>query len=131
MAWTAAVMSKDFREGFYFVTVQYTDGVKTVSETYKSQVPKGTWIQDQVGSRISQLSVAGTFDISLGPVIPSTSATSDPNMSLFGQRIKMLEISKILIDLGVIPASNPKILALANWVKNNFDTYIEQVDLWR
>lgn len=131
MAWTASVTSKDFSNGFYSVTVQYTDGVNIVSETYRSQVPNLTWLQDQVRSRISQLSVAGGFNITLGPITLPTPPASDPNISLFGQRVKILEVAKLLIDMGVIVPTNPKVVTLANWVKNNFDTYIEQVDLWR
>jgi len=131
MAWTATVINKEFVNGFYSITVQYTDGTNVVNETYKAQVPKLTWLQGQVGSRISQLEVAGRFDISLGTITLPVPIASDPNISLFGQRIKILEVAKLLIDMGVIQATNPKVVALANWIKNNFDTYIEQVDLWR
>lgn len=131
MAWSASVINKEFVGGFYSVTIQYIDGTKVINETYKSQVPGLTWIPDQVRSRISQLSIAGEFDISIGPITPTTPPVSDPNISLFGQRVKILEVAKLLIDMGVIQATNPKVVALANWIRNNFDAYIEQVDLWR
>jgi hypothetical protein len=130
MAWTAAVTSKSFVNGFYVVNVRYTDGMRNIDETYRAQVPKATWIPDQVRSRLAQIETASAFDITIGPVIPSTS-TFDPNLGLFGQRVKMLEVAKILIDLGVIQASNAKVVALATWIRSNFDTYIEQIDLWR
>lgn len=130
MAWTASVTSKDFLNGFYVVNVRYTDGTRNIEETYKAQVPRATWIPDQVRSRLSQLETASAFDIALGPVTPSV-VTTDPNMGLFGQRVKMLEVAKILIDLGVIQASNAKVVALATWIRNNFETYIEQIDQWR
>lgn len=131
MAWTASVTSKDFIGGFYVVNIRYTDGTRNVDETYKAQVPKDTWIPNQVRSRLSQLETASAFDIPLGPVTPSAPITTDENMKLFGQRIKILEVAKILVDLGVIQANNAKLVALGNWVKNNFDIYIEQIDQWR
>jgi len=131
MAWTAAVISKDFVNGFYVVNVRYTDGTRNIDETYKAQVPKATWIPDQVRSKISQLEVASGFDITVGPVTPSDPIVTDTDRNLFGQRIKMLEVAKILIDLGIIQATNPKVVALGTWIKNNFDAYIEQIDLWR
>lgn len=131
MAWTASIISKNFTNGFYNVVVRYTDGVRNIDETYKAQVPKATWIPDQVRSRISQLDIAGVFDVAVGPVTPSDLPITDTNMLLFGQRIKMLEVAKMLIDLGVLRADNPKVIALEEWIKNNFDIYIEKIDLWR
>ena len=109
MAWTATVINKAFNNGIYTVTVRYTDGTKTVDETYRTTVPIADWIPRQVALRLPQLEIAGAFDISEAPVTPYTPPAVDPNIELFRERCRILETVKILIDLGAVQVDNSKV----------------------
>ena len=126
MAWTAEVTGKHIVDNVYHVTVQYTDGANTVSETYKARQPSAAWIPDTVANRIPQLEAFYSFDVSIGPVTP-TPDTTDPNLSVFMNRVRLLPSIQVMIDLGVIQADNAKVVQLVNWIKANFNTYFDQM----
>ena len=123
MAWTARVTDKQFVDGVVKVSLEFTDGVKTVSETYVSSAPSETWIADTVRDRINALKVGSAFDIPIGSIIPSDPIPTPDDFGLFRSRMQLLVLVKVLIDLGLILPTNPEVVALGDWVKSNFDTY--------
>ena len=125
MAWTAKITDKRIDNGVASVTLEFTDGVRKVTETYRSTSPNTEWIPLTAKNRISQLAVAYAYDVSVGDVTLPPDEQVDPNVDLFRSRCRLLEIVKIMIDLGVVKADNTKVLQLVNWLKNNFDTYFD------
>ena len=126
MAWTAQVTNKQRQDDVFFVTVEYTNGTYTQTETYKSRNPSEDWIPNTVTNRIPQLEASYGFDVALGTVTPIPD-TTDPNLNVFLNRVRLLPSIKVMIDLGVIQADNPKVVQLVNWIKTNFSTYFDQM----
>ena len=126
MAWTAQITNKRRQDDVYYVTVEYADGINTHTETYKSRNPSAEWIPDTVANRIPQLEALYSFDVSIGPVTP-TPDTTDPSLSVFMNRVRLLPAIQVMIDLGVIQADNAKVVQLVNWIKANFNTYFDQM----
>ena len=127
MAWTAEVTVKQVVNDVYHVTVEYTDGTYTHTETYKSRQPTADWIPDTAAHKIKQLEELYAYDVSVGSVTPSVLPAVDLNQQLFQRRARMLPTIKCLIDMGVVPADNAKVVQLTNWLKDNFAAYFESL----
>ena len=127
MAWTAEVKSKEVVDDVYHVTVEYADGTHTHTETYKSRSPSANWIPNTAASRIKQLEVLYGYDVPLGSVTPTVIPAIDPDQQLFQRRARMLPVVKCLVDMNVVPADHVKVVALTNWLKNNFVAYFESL----
>jgi hypothetical protein len=127
MVWTTTVTNKEIVNGVAEVTLQFTDGTRTIVEKFVSTKPTSSWIPDTVRGRIAQLDVLFGYDISLGPVTPSIFPIVDLNEGLFIRRARALETIKIMIDFGAVDASNPKVVALINWLKANVGTYFDKL----
>lgn len=126
MAWTATVTNKEILDGEYFVTIDFTDGQHSVTRTFKNRYPTQNWIPDTVRDAIARLESAYEFDIAVGAVTPSDPVPADLTAT-FRQRCRILEIADLLIRRGVISDTNPKYIALVNWITNNFNTYFDQL----
>jgi len=133
MAWTASVINVQKTEGLVKVTVEYTDGVSPFYEVYQAKAPGPTWIPDNVRNRIALLDAADAVVIPLGSVTPSDPPDPpdppvpvDPEESLFMRRMEILQTVKVLIDLGYVPASNPKVVALGSWITARMATYFDK-----
>jgi hypothetical protein len=127
MVWTTTVTNKEIVNGVAEVTLQFTDGTRTIVEKFVSTKPTSSWIPDTVMGRIAQLDVLFGYDIPLGPVTPSTLPIGDLNEGLFLRRARSLETIKIMIELGVVDASHAKVVALVNWLKANVNTYLDKL----
>lgn len=126
MPFTATVINKDIVDAVYLITVEYTDGVNTVTDTYRNQNPMSIeWLQDVVRDRIAVLDNLYSFDVPLGAITPSDPDDTDPNIALFRRRCRILETVKVMIDLGAIQADNAKVLTLINWITTNAPTYFD------
>jgi len=129
MAWTASVLKKDFDAGAVLVTVEYRDGARTLTETYKAYLPSPDWIPATVRDKIKQLEAQSTFSIALGTVEPALpNPVKDPDELLFARRIRQLEIIKVMIDLGIVKPDDAKVATLTSWIKNNFNLYFDTLD---
>ena len=120
MAWTAQITNKRRQDDVYYVKVEYADGINTHTETYKSRNPSAEWIPDTAAHKIKQLEELYAYDVSVGSVTPSVLPAVDLNQQLFQRRARMLPTIKCLIDMGVVPADNAKVVQLTNWLKANF-----------
>ena len=129
MAWNASVTNKQLIGGIVHVTVEYTDGVEAVPETYRARMPQVGWIPDTVRDRIKQLDAASAYTIPIGPVTPSDDPpVADPDIALFRRRCRLLEIVKVMIDLGAVEPDNLKVEQLINWIKDNVADYFDTLD---
>ena len=122
MAWTANITNKEMVNGVVNVTIQFSDGVRTVTETFRSGSPTETWIPDTVRNRLVQIESASAFDVAIGPATPSVAPAKDDAV-LFRNRVQLLVAVRALIDLGVVKADNAQVVAMEDWVKANFETY--------
>ena len=128
MAWTGTVTNKLLQDGVVYVTVEYTDGQNVISETYRNNNPVDEWIDNTVRSRTAQLQIASDYDVPIGPVTPPDLPAVDPNIRLFRSRCRLLEVVKVMIDLGAVDADHPKVLALINWIRNNANDYFDYLE---
>ena len=69
MVWSASIIKKDFVNGMATVTIEYTDGMKSLTETYRASYPTEEWVKNTVRDKLAQLEAASVFNISLGAVI--------------------------------------------------------------
>lgn len=128
MAWTANIVGKNKTNGMFSVTVSYTDGIDTITEVMKSLNPTTDWVAHNIVGRLSQLNNIETFDVSLGtPPDPTPPATIDETEVLFLKRVKLLEIIKLLIDMGIVPIDHPKVTQITDWIKANIGTYFDSL----
>jgi hypothetical protein len=108
------------------VVVRYTDGVsRSFDDAYMSHQPRAEWIPDTVRDVIARLDVADGFTIPVGPITPSAPADPDLNIALFRKRCYLLTVVEAMVNLGLVLPTNPKVVALGNWIKNNFDAYFD------
>lgn len=126
MAWTASVVGSEKTGGSVHVTVSYTDGQETFEETYRSSNPTADWIPTTVFSRIAMLDTLDAYDIPNGPVTP-VNPDPDPKVKQFQQRVFIMGLVESMVNLGYVPASNPRVQALGNWLLNNID-YLETLE---
>ena len=126
MAWTANATSKSFVNGVYVVDLEYTDGVSVVQDTYRSSIPNLNELKTIVRNRLVNLEDAAVFDVVLGTITPADPTISD-DFTLFLNRLRLMSQIKDLIDLGIVPAGNSKIIALGSWITSNFSTYIDRL----
>lgn len=126
MTWIARVTNKGFSSGTVNVTVEYTDGVDTILETYRTVMPDVNWIPEKVRDRLYTLETSSTFDISIDVIEPApTTPAQDPNIQLFRHRCRLLEIAKVMIDLDIVQPTHPKVIALGDWISNNINEYFD------
>ena len=72
MSWTATVANKQIdKRGNLIVTVEFADGVKTISEDFAtSQEQPDGWLEEQVGRKLKALDgIAATMVPDIGAVI--------------------------------------------------------------
>lgn len=128
MVWTAKVNSKELIKGIVNVAVEYTDGQDVVIETYRTGKPFAEWIPNTVRDKIAQLTLASSYDLAIGPVVPSDPPSIDPDVTLFRIRCRLLETVKTMVDMDAIPVDNAKVVALVNWIKNNADEHFDTLE---
>ena len=125
MGWTAKVTKKEIVSGVVSVTLEFTDGQKVITETYRATAPNEDWIPQTAKSRIGQLATVYSYDVSIGDVVIPADKTVDINVSLFAKRWRLMLEVKVAIDMGVVKADNAKVIALVEWLKANFDAYAD------
>ena len=131
MAWTANVLKKDVVSGVLLVTVRYTEGERTLDETYRNHgYPAEDWIEKTAKSKIIQLEGAdiGVSAIASGAVAEPKTELVDPNIALFRSRCRVLETVKVMIDLGAIESTNTKVVELVKWIKDNAGAYFDKLE---
>lgn len=124
--WTATLKNKEQVGGAIKVTVDYTDGVKTVTESCIPQDRNG--FEQWVKSRLATFNGGGEIDSAYAvdePVVFEEPVVVQPTQAELDQRewslnyYKLQQVQK-LIDLGVLTGTETPVTNLRTKVKNNF-----------
>jgi len=127
MAWTAIIIGKSKASGTYIITVEYTDGVSTITETIRSLNPSIEWVAQSIKNRVVQLDAVEEFDITVGTPPDPVPDVPDVNLEKFKAYIRILPTIKTLIDLAVVPEDNPKVKAITDYLKANMAAYFDEI----
>jgi hypothetical protein len=130
MTWTASVLTKtNPAPGELRVQVRYTDGARTVDETYMTRgVPDADWIRQTATHRLQQLEAQDAFTVAAGAVTPLPIEPFDPNKAVFLARVQRLErLWRLFVVTGVLPATHAKIVALQDAIRADLATYVDSV----
>jgi hypothetical protein len=114
--WTAKIQNKALENEQMVLTVLFTDGEKTLTETCKPQDEVGFqyWIDARLkslnGSEVFKTAyeIGETVEVKT-PQVP-VATVQDVWMSKF---YRLQQVQK-LVDLGIVPNDNPKVVALRN-----------------
>lgn len=134
--YTAKIKSKEFINGALKVTVDYSDGVTTVTESCIPQDFDGLkfWVKSRLatfngGKEID--TVYATDDvIDPTPVVetPTLTAEERARNAWLQKYAKWLKVKTTLIDTGVLTGNETKAVALLNKVKTDFlPEYIDSI----
>lgn len=122
---THKIISKEFENGVLVLGVEFTDGVKTITEGVKPQDEAGFkyWLQSRLTS-LNSLAALETVTINTSvdltdPVVVKTQAELDKE-EWFSDFYKWVKIKTTLVDTGVLTGSETQIVALLNKVKTGF-----------
>lgn len=119
---THKIISKEFENGVLVLGVEFTDGVKVITEGVKPQDETGFkyWLKSRLASLnslndLEQVTVNTSVDLS-DPVDTRSQVEIDRDNWLVKYRL-WVRVKNTLIDTGIITAANPKATALLNEVK--------------
>lgn len=124
--WTATVKNKEFVNGAIRVTVDFSNGTDTVTESCIPQDKDGFthWVKSRLatfngGEVINQeFAVNAPVDfVEPTPVVPT--AEEMARQTWFADYYKLQQVQK-LIDLAVLTGSETAVVNLRKKVKNNF-----------
>jgi hypothetical protein len=126
--WTASIINKEEREGELFVTIEYTDGINSVTEIRSTN--GGFKSIDELKARIAikldSLNIAPELSpkITLGEIsIPAKEIkVVDTTKEKFFEDVIKLKQYQTCIDLGIISKDNKDYLALLEVVKSTFSS---------
>ena len=122
MAWTAEVVNVEKQNDLVLVTVEYTDGIRTKTETYKSYgAPPEEWIEKTVDTILARLNGADQATISVGTVEKPTPI--DEGRVAYIENVRKLCSLQPLLEMGVVAANRPNIKALIDAIEADFDKY--------
>ena len=129
--WTATIKEKGTEERGTYVDVEFTDGVKTVTERVIPQdiaAFKG-WVKGRLGTFNCEQDLAefkvGETAVKEEVVVQPT-ADELATQKWFADFRKMQEVDK-LVDMGVFTGTETPIVTLKNRLKTNFK--VEYLDL--
>lgn len=126
--YTAKVLNKEFVNGALKVTVEFTDGTTTVTESCIPQDFNGFkfWVKSRLATFNGGKEVDATFNIDdvvdvTDPIItpePPTQAELDQQEWL-SDYDKWVKVKTTLIDTNVLTGNEPQVQTLLNKVKTN------------
>lgn len=122
---THKIISKEFENGVLVLGVEFTDGLKIITEgvTPQDEVGFKYWLTDRLESlnsltELEKITVNSSVDLS-EPVVIKTQAEID-KATWFADYNKWLNVKRNLIDTGVLTGSETPVVALLNKVKTGF-----------
>lgn len=124
--WTATVKNKEFVGGAIRVTVDFTDGTRTATESCIPQDKDGFtyWVKSRLAAFNGGEQIDSEFALDApvefvepSPVVPTAEEVA--RQAWFGDYYKLQQVQK-LIDLAVLTGNEAPVVALRNKVKNNF-----------
>lgn len=119
MTYSAIIAGKAIQNGTLLIYVDYTDGTNSWRESIAcvSSMPSN-WISNTVKSRLAQLNALSSFSDSIpissaisDPTLPSPSL-ADQTLTQFNTDLATLQRKMNFVNLGLLSASDPSILAL-------------------
>lgn len=120
--WQATIIETELDDGALKVTVEYTDGTRTITETYRSTGGDLTdWIEKTAKNKIQRLKTLDQATIPIGPVGPPTER--DPDEVEWCNALRTLRRLDILITTGIITKNDSRYQALTAQVAADLDKY--------
>lgn len=134
--WAATVTNKQIdKRGNLVVTVEFTDGVKTISEDFAtSQEQPDGWLEEQVGRKLKALDgIAATMVPDIGaviakPVDPDPVPTGDPARDAYAADIERYNQYLAAVRLGIKIDKVQDFIDLKQRLADNFQP--EYLDLF-
>ena len=127
--YTAKITNKEEVNGQFVVTVEFTDGVDTVTETVVPQDKQGFihWVKQRSYSLTTAKELKDEDNVGKVVDVTTTQLTqSELDFNEWVEDFNRLKQVQELVDLGVVVDDNPKLVALRNKVQN--DLKAEYVD---
>lgn len=130
--WTATVKNKDATTGIMHVSVDFSNGVKTLTEVCIPQDKDG--FDHWVKSRLATLNSATVIDsvyavgspvVIADPVVATPTAAEIARDKWFNDFRRMERVQK-LVDLGIVLTTNAKVVALRDELKTKLR--VEYID---
>lgn len=127
--YTATIKNKEFTSGILKVTVDFTDGITTLTETCIPQDFNGLkfWVKSRLATLNSGQEIDSAFAVNdiidvTDPVVtpPAPTAEEIARAEWFANYHKWLKVKTTLIDSGVLTGNETKAVALLNKVKAGF-----------
>lgn len=106
--WTSTIKGKDFVNGQFRVSVEYTDGTNTFSEVHNLSNQEN--LDRTIRSRIAQLEATATFSttVSTGPYTPSEEVKATP--TAYDLAIQEVSRVKNLVELGILKETDKEFI---------------------
>ena len=120
MAWTATLLSVDKSDPRVLAaTVEYVDGPRTITETYKAYgQPAAEWLAQMASARLGQLNGIDATVLSTGLIPdPSTPTPAEVEIAAMRQDLRRLEIVERLVNLGVVPIDHAMVQTFVTKVR--------------
>lgn len=124
--WTSKILNKTIDNGMLNITVEYTDGVHTVTDAISTRSGQPTdWLNRMLYNRIKELTglialeatiPTGVYATTVPPVVeeePATMSQYEKKLRKFGKYVEA-------IRKGVISDTNPDFLQVKQWLTDNF-----------
>lgn len=126
MAWTGRVVSVEkVLGGEVRVTIQYTDGVSTVDETYRHWgQPPSEWVEQTVAQKITMLEGATATTIPVGAV--SLPTPPDAEKVAWLKALRKAERVGRLVEMGVVLPTTQSWTDLIAVVRAGIVTYWDE-----
>lgn len=129
--WTAKIIDKQFNSaGTFLVTVDYTDGNRTVREIHgtREEGTNSNFVEDSIRRKLDALknidtlaAKVATGDFTPTPIVKPVDPVPNPSKTEFFSNLRTLEKLNLLVTLGVIDANNPEYIKVKNDAKSSFD----------
>lgn len=71
MAWSAEIIGKAEQSGALVVSVRYTDGATTITESIQTRAPGGDWPIPDIQGRLKSLELVSANPVAIGAVAPA------------------------------------------------------------
>lgn len=130
--WTAKIQGKNFINGALEVHVDFTDGVKVVTESCIPQDKAGFeyWVKSRLatfnGGTEIDTSYEVNSEVSVVDPEPTPQTQEEIDRGIWFNKFRQMERVQKLVDLGIVLNTNVKVVALRDWLKINLQaSYID------
>jgi len=135
MSYQAEVKEKVIEGGKLRVTLQYSDGVKSHTETMETKcAQRDDWILEEAKRRCAELDALAAFagNIKVGLVDTSLAETKKPVVdearALYESQLRKFGAAQQAMRMGILAETHEAFTSLKTWLINNFKA--EYLDLF-